>query len=100
MQSAKIITSHVTYGLKLAKEVGLPTRVADFIPQHHGTRTLHFFLRKAEKQAENGAPFDVLAAADESYIADLERKGLTVPDTRALYAFLPASACAAVFVEK
>jgi len=52
--SAKIITSHVTYGLKLAKEIGLPKRVADFIPQHHGTRTLHFFLRKAEDQAANG----------------------------------------------
>ena len=54
LQSAKIITSHVTYGLKLAKEIGLPKRVADFIPQHHGTRTLHFFLRKAEAEA-NGA---------------------------------------------
>ena len=54
IQSAKIITSHVTYGLRLAREIGLPERVADFIPQHHGTRTLHFFLRKAESQA-NGA---------------------------------------------
>ena len=51
--SAKIITSHVTYGLKLAREIGLPKRVADFIPQHHGTRTLHFFLQKAEEQASN-----------------------------------------------
>lgn len=54
IQSAKIITSHVTYGLRLAKEIGLPKRIADFIPQHHGTRTLYFFLRKAEAQA-NGA---------------------------------------------
>jgi len=51
LQSAKIITSHVTFGLRLAKEIGLPKRVADFIPQHHGTRTLHFFLRKAEAEA-------------------------------------------------
>ena len=57
LQSAKIITSHVTYGLRLAKEIGLPKRVADFIPQHHGTRTLHFFLRKAEAQA-NGSHID------------------------------------------
>ena len=57
IQSAKIITSHVTYGLRLAKEIGLPKRVADFIPQHHGTRTLHFFLKKAEAQA-NGAKID------------------------------------------
>jgi putative nucleotidyltransferase with HDIG domain len=49
--SARIITSHVSYGLKLAKEIGLPQKITDFIPQHHGTRTLHFFLRKAQAQA-------------------------------------------------
>jgi cyclic-di-AMP phosphodiesterase PgpH len=53
-QSARIITSHVTYGLRLAKEIGLPQEIADFIPQHHGTRTLHFFLRKAQAQAKPG----------------------------------------------
>jgi len=53
-QSAKIITSHVTYGLRLAREIGLPKQIADFIPQHHGTRTLHFFLRKAQERAGNG----------------------------------------------
>jgi len=51
-QSAKIITSHVTYGSRLAKEIGLPQKIADFIPQHHGTRTLHYFLRKAQAQAK------------------------------------------------
>src|SRR4029450_1567184 len=50
-QSAKIIISHVTYGTKLAKEMGLPQRIIDFIPQHHGTRTLHFFLKKAQAEA-------------------------------------------------
>ena len=53
-QSARIITSHVTYGMKLAKEINLPEKIADFIPQHHGTRTLHFFLRKAQSQAKPG----------------------------------------------
>ena len=52
--SARIITSHVTYGMRLAKEIGLPKKIADFIPQHHGTRTLHFFLRKAQAQAIHG----------------------------------------------
>jgi len=51
VQSAKIIISHVTYGTKLAKEMGLPQRIIDFIPQHHGTRTLHFFLQKAKDEA-------------------------------------------------
>ncbi len=52
-QSAKIIISHVTYGIKLAKEMGLPQRIIDFIPQHHGTRTLHYFLKKAQAEAHN-----------------------------------------------
>ncbi len=57
-QSARIITSHVTYGIKLAKEINLPEQIADFIPQHHGTRTLHFFLRKAQSQAKPGEIVD------------------------------------------
>jgi putative nucleotidyltransferase with HDIG domain len=63
-QSAKIITSHVTYGSKLAKEIGLPAKIADFIPQHHGTRTLHYFLRKAQAQAK---PNETIDEADFRY---------------------------------
>lgn len=63
-QSAKIITSHVTYGAKLAKEIALPNKIADFIPQHHGTRTLHYFLRKAQAQAKPG---EVVNEADFRY---------------------------------
>jgi hypothetical protein len=63
-QSAKIITSHVTYGTRLAKEIGLPQKIADFIPQHHGTRTLHYFLRKAQAQAK---PNETVDEADFRY---------------------------------
>jgi putative nucleotidyltransferase with HDIG domain len=63
-QSAKIITSHVTYGARLAKEIGLPQEIADFIPQHHGTRTLHYFLRKAQAQAK---PNETVDEADFRY---------------------------------
>ena len=58
-QSAKIIISHVTYGMKLSKELGLPKQIRDFIPQHHGTRTLHFFLRKAQAEAKPGDVINV-----------------------------------------
>ena len=57
-QSAKIIISHVTYGVRLAKEIALPKKIADFIPQHHGTRTLHYFLRKAQAQAKVNETID------------------------------------------
>lgn len=39
-----------------------------------------------EQQAENGAPFDVIAAADAPHIGMLETKGLLVPGSRAIYA--------------
>lgn len=38
------------------------------------------------RQIENGAPFDVFAAADVSHIDELANKGLVRSDTRALYA--------------
>ena len=38
------------------------------------------------KQAENSAPFDLLAAADEDYIKALEGNGKVLPGTRQLYA--------------
>jgi len=63
-QSAKIITSHVTYGARLAKEIGLPDKIRDFIPQHHGTRTLHYFLRKAQAQAK---PNEIVDEVDFRY---------------------------------
>ncbi|HBR56686.1 MAG TPA: hypothetical protein DEA22_04345, partial [Blastocatellia bacterium] len=56
-QSAKIIISHVNYGVKLAKEMGLPQRIIDFIPQHHGTRTLHYFLKKAQSDVNASGEF-------------------------------------------
>jgi len=64
LQSAKIIVSHVTYGTKLARELGLPQRIIDFIPQHHGTRTLHYFLKKAQSQAR---PDEVISESDFRY---------------------------------
>jgi molybdate transport system substrate-binding protein len=39
-----------------------------------------------EQQIENGAPFDVFAAADEEHVEQLDRKGLLVSGSRAVYA--------------
>jgi len=38
------------------------------------------------RQIENGAPVDVFAAANVSYIDELDKKGLIIPDSRATYA--------------
>ena len=38
------------------------------------------------RQIENGAPFDIFAAANESYIDQLEQKGLIIPGSKTTYA--------------
>ncbi len=38
------------------------------------------------QQVENGAPVDLFAAADQSYVDDLIRKGKLIAETKALYA--------------
>src|SRR5215216_8079824 len=38
------------------------------------------------RQIENGAPVDLFAAANVSYIDPLEQKGLIIPDTKSSYA--------------
>ncbi len=48
-QSAQIIKAHVTDGLALATEADLPDSVAAFIPEHHGTTEITYFLDKAKK---------------------------------------------------
>ncbi|MEE9217535.1 MAG: HDIG domain-containing metalloprotein [Acidobacteriota bacterium] len=47
--SALIISSHVKEGLRLGREHNLPQRILDIIPQHHGTRIMSFFYKKAKK---------------------------------------------------
>jgi putative nucleotidyltransferase with HDIG domain len=52
-ESAQIIAEHVRAGVELAKQHRLPPAVRSFIPQHHGTRLIPFFFRKASQQDEN-----------------------------------------------
>jgi putative nucleotidyltransferase with HDIG domain len=46
-ESAKIIGEHVRAGVDLAREYRVPPAVQAFIPEHHGTRLIPFFYRKA-----------------------------------------------------
>ena len=43
IESAKIIISHVTDGMKLAEKYNLPTIIKDFISTHHGEGLAKFF---------------------------------------------------------
>src|SRR5918911_1131959 len=53
-----------------------------------GVRVVYSFGATADlaKQIENGAPFDVFAAADAEHVDGLNQKGFLTPGTEALYA--------------
>jgi putative nucleotidyltransferase with HDIG domain len=48
--SARIISDHVKDGLALAAQYRLPAKVAAFIPEHHGTRFVAYFYRRAAEE--------------------------------------------------
>ena len=50
--STLIIEAHVKDGIELAKEHKLPQVIADFIPEHQGTKLIGYFYNKAKKLAE------------------------------------------------
>jgi cyclic-di-AMP phosphodiesterase PgpH len=55
--SATIVIDHVERGVALAKKFGVPSRIRDFIPQHHGTTLAAYFHRMALK-ANNNEPIN------------------------------------------
>jgi putative nucleotidyltransferase with HDIG domain len=57
-ESALRVREHVTGGLAIAGEAGLPDEVRRFIPEHHGTMRLDYFLAQLD-------PADRAAAAAE-----------------------------------
>jgi len=52
LMSAQLIQRHVADGVELARASKLPRQVIDFIPQHHGTRTVGYFFHRAKQEAE------------------------------------------------
>src|SRR5262249_28736441 len=54
----------------------------------HKTKVIFVFgsTGMLTRQIENGAPMDMFAAANVSYIDDLDKKGLIIPDSKAVYA--------------
>jgi cyclic-di-AMP phosphodiesterase PgpH len=60
-KSCGIIAGHVSDGIQLAKDIGLPQRISDMIPQHHGTRVMTYFYQKA-KEGANGRAEEITEA--------------------------------------
>jgi len=56
--SAKILKQHVTDGLDLADEYGIPSIVKDFIATHHATNRMEYFYQKALSQSDDSNTID------------------------------------------
>jgi hypothetical protein len=56
--SALIIKEHVKRGIDLAEQHRLPTKLIDFIPQHHGTSLIKYFHTEAQRRFALGETAD------------------------------------------
>lgn len=82
LQSSRVIMLHVTAGVELARKHRLPEAVVQFIPQHHGTRLVAFFYRRA-------------AATDPEVDPDLFRYPGPKPQSREAALVMLADSCEA-----
>jgi hypothetical protein len=55
-ESAQIIINHVKYGEQIARKMGLPEVIMDFIRQHHGTLIVEYFYNKAVEANPESKP--------------------------------------------
>jgi len=55
VEHANLIIQHVSKGVELAEQNGLPAEIVDFIRTHHGTTRVEYFYRQHLKENENGA---------------------------------------------
>ena len=56
--SAKILKQHVTDGISLANEYGLPRIIKEFIRTHHAKNRMEFFYQKAIDKSDNPESID------------------------------------------
>ncbi|HPS59513.1 MAG TPA: HDIG domain-containing protein [Spirochaetota bacterium] len=63
---SKLIISHVSKGVQIAKDHGLPDSVIDFIREHHGKSTMTFFYHQALENATNN-PTESVHKSDFQY---------------------------------
>ena len=52
-ESARVIISHVSEGVNLARRAGLPESFIDIIREHHGTSLVYYFYHKQLESVQN-----------------------------------------------
>ena len=60
--SAQVLKQHVADGIDIAYAARLPTALIAYIPQHHGTAVMSYFLARARERAAE--PYGGLGTAD------------------------------------
>lgn len=65
--SVLVIKNHIKEGMELAKKYGIPKKVYDFIPQHHGTSLIRYFYQQALQNYENSESNDPVREEDFCY---------------------------------
>ncbi|MEO7118132.1 MAG: HDIG domain-containing metalloprotein, partial [Candidatus Limnocylindrales bacterium] len=74
-ESAAVLKAHVASGIDLGYKYRLPKPIIQFIPQHHGTALMSFFLGKAREQAieASGAQPGTPAAREAAAAVDIDK---------------------------
>jgi putative nucleotidyltransferase with HDIG domain len=65
--SVLVIKNHIKEGMELAIKYGIPKKVRDFIPQHHGTSLIRYFYQQALENYENSESNDPVHEEDFLY---------------------------------
>ena len=67
IMSQKIIREHVSKGVEMGREAGLPTPILDIIQTHHGTSLIRFFFDKAQKTTDRKKEVGAIEEEDYRY---------------------------------
>ncbi len=91
MESAEIIKSHVTEGIKLAKKFKIPEIVYKGIQEHHGDSVIRFFYEKAKEQG---------VQVNKNEFRHLGIKPTTKESAILMFADSLEAACRAIFMKE
>jgi len=90
-ESAEIIKSHVTEGIKLAKKFKIPEIVYKGIQEHHGDSVIRFFYEKAKEQG---------VQVNKNEFRHLGIKPTTKESAILMFADSLEAACRAIFMQE
>lgn len=57
-ESARVIISHVSEGVAMARSAGLPEKIIDIIKEHHGTTLVFYFYQQQKEKLKEGETID------------------------------------------